>query len=146
MLPFIENVSLHFVELLPKEAARFESHAAALAGPVTITFLVTSPSLLCERLPSCAHTAREELPLLVIDDLHAAVLLDPKLADDDVMDAAGGVCPGVGFIVPLEEDREKLGGGRKKAHARLDTRLGSSSVMTPLGSASMLLPQNLILG
>jgi len=31
--PFIEDVALHFVELLPKEATGLEHHAASLAGP-----------------------------------------------------------------------------------------------------------------
>lgn len=38
----------------------------------------------------------------MIDHFHAAVLLDPQLAHDDVVHAAGGVCPGVGFVVPAE--------------------------------------------
>lgn len=41
--------------------------------------------------------------LLVIDHFHAAVLLNPKLTDNDVVHTAGGVCPGVGFVVPVEE-------------------------------------------
>ena len=44
--------------------------------------------------------------LLVIDHFHLAVLLDPKLAHDDVVDAAGGVCPGVRLVVPTQR-REK---------------------------------------
>ena len=38
--------------------------------------------------------------LLVIDHFHLAVLLDPKLAHDDVVDTAGGVGPGVRLVVP----------------------------------------------
>ena len=36
----------------------------------------------------------------MVDHLHVPVLLDPQLAHDDVVDAAGGVCPGVGLVVP----------------------------------------------
>lgn len=50
----------------------------------------------------CVHTERKCLLLLVIDHLHAAVLLDPQLTHDDVVHAAGGVGPGVGFVVPAE--------------------------------------------
>ena len=37
--------------------------------------------------------------LLVIDHFHAAILLNPKLTNDDIVDTTGGVCPGVGFII-----------------------------------------------
>lgn len=50
---------------------------------------------------------RREFLLLVIDDFHAAVLLNPKLTDDDVVDTAGGVCPGVGFVISAETKRQK---------------------------------------
>ena len=36
----------------------------------------------------------------VVDHLHVSILLDPQLAYDDVVDAAGGVSPGVGLVVP----------------------------------------------
>lgn len=35
----------------------------------------------------------------MIDHFHIAVLLDPKLTNNDIVDATGGVCPGVGFVV-----------------------------------------------
>lgn len=43
----------------------------------------------------------------MIDHFHAAVLLDPKLADDDVVDTTGGVCPGVCFIKSAETNEQE---------------------------------------
>lgn len=40
--------------------------------------------------------------LLVIDHFHIAVLLNPKLTNNDVVDTTGGVCPGVRFIISAE--------------------------------------------
>lgn len=40
--------------------------------------------------------------LLVIEHFHAAILLNPKLTDDNVVDATGGVCPGVRFVISTE--------------------------------------------
>lgn len=45
----------------------------------------------------------------MIDHFHVAVLLDPKLADDNIVYAAGRVSPGVGFIIPAERREEKNG-------------------------------------
>lgn len=48
------------------------------------------------------NTKRMGCVSLVIDHFHAAVLLDPELAHDDVVHAAGGVGPGVGFVMSAE--------------------------------------------
>lgn len=53
--------------------------------------------------------------LLVIDHLHAAVLLNPKLTDDDVVHTTGRVRPGVGFVVPVEKTAVDGGGKRDEA-------------------------------
>lgn len=39
--------------------------------------------------------------LPVVHDLHRAILLDPQLPDDDVVDTAGRVGPGVGLVVSV---------------------------------------------
>ena len=44
-----------------------------------------------------------ELLLLMIYDFHIAILLDPQLANDDVVDAACGVGPGIGFFVTMQD-------------------------------------------
>lgn len=44
--------------------------------------------------------ARLEAGAAVAHHLHGAVLLDPELAHDHVVDAAVHVCPGVGFPPP----------------------------------------------
>lgn len=83
-------------------------------------------SSLRDRLKTCvlSHTRTaksQERPLLVVDDLHVAVLLNPKLTHDDVVHTACGVRPGVGLIVPTETN---AGGqwGRKR-RLRLKTEL-----------------------
>lgn len=50
----------------------------------------------------CRHTKRRGgggFLLLVIEHFHAAVLLNPKLTNDDIVHTTGGVCPGVGLII-----------------------------------------------
>lgn len=50
----------------------------------------------------------------VVGDLHGPILLDPKLPDDDVVDAAVDVAPGVGFPVAREgEGQPRRGRGRE---------------------------------
>lgn len=46
----------------------------------------------------------KELLLLMVDDLHVAILLNPQLTHDDVVHTACGVCPGVGLIVSMEKN------------------------------------------
>lgn len=46
--------------------------------------------------------------LLVIDHFHVAVLLNPKLTNNDIVDTTGGVCPGVGFIISAETKKQKI--------------------------------------
>lgn len=46
--------------------------------------------------------------LLLIDHFHVSVLLNPKLADNDVVDAAGGVCPGVCFIISAQVKNQQV--------------------------------------
>ena len=53
-------------------------------------------------------TKRRESFLLVIYHFHTAILLNPKLTDNDVMDTAGGVCPGVAFIISAKKVKMKL--------------------------------------
>lgn len=50
---------------------------------------------------------RWQFQLLVIDHFHAAVLLNPKLTNNDIVDTTGGVCPGVGFIISAETKKQK---------------------------------------
>lgn len=57
---------------------------------------------------SAEREREKECPLLVIDHFHAAVLLDPQLTHDDVVDAAGGVGPGVGFIMSAEANKQTV--------------------------------------
>lgn len=66
--------------------------------------------------------AREPL-LLMVDDLHAAILLNPKLTDDDVVHTACGVCPGVGLIVSVEKNAWGQWGITQQVHSRLKTEL-----------------------
>lgn len=40
----------------------------------------------------------------MVDDLHVAILLNPKLTDDDIVHTTCGVCPGVGLIVSMEKN------------------------------------------
>lgn len=47
----------------------------------------------------------------MVEDFHVAVLLNPQLAHDDVVHAARGVGPGVGFVVPMEPSAESQWGG-----------------------------------
>lgn len=56
---------------------------------------------------SCAY-AKRGARLLVIDHFHVAVLLNPKLSNNDVVDTAGGVCPGVGFIISAEIEKQPV--------------------------------------
>lgn len=51
---------------------------------------------------------RRRFLLLVIDHFHAAVLLNPKLTNNDIVDTTGGVCPGVGFIISTETKKKKI--------------------------------------
>lgn len=60
----------------------------------------------------CKQTDRERhqekcflIFLLVIDHFHVAVLLNPKLPDNDVVDTTGGVGPGVGLIIPAQRKK-----------------------------------------
>lgn len=46
----------------------------------------------------------------MVDDLHVAVLLNPKLTHDDIVHAACGVCPGVGFVVSAEPNARSQSG------------------------------------
>lgn len=39
----------------------------------------------------------------MIDDLHGAVLFDPQFTDDDVVDAAVDVGPGVRLVPPTNQ-------------------------------------------
>jgi hypothetical protein len=38
----------------------------------------------------------------VVQDLHSPILLDPQLPKDDIVHTAGGIGPGVGFIVSVK--------------------------------------------
>lgn len=218
-IPFIEDVTLHFMELISKEATGLERHAASLSGPTTEwqavyqffhyspsaswgfqTFIILlfysncncptsapminklhlkvdqdstaqhrkkdidAPKSLCTWMHQGEHAFadKQDSWLLVIDNFHAAVLLNPKLTNNDVVDTTGRICPGVGFIISAEKKKKKQrvktwnnmrwhkaqreSNQTYKAVLRLCTHLGSSSVMSPLGSASMLFPQNLSLG
>lgn len=51
---------------------------------------------------------RRVFRLLVIDHFHVAVLLNPKLTNNDIVDTTGGVCPGVGFIISAETKKQKI--------------------------------------
>lgn len=89
----------------------------------------------------------------MVNYLHISVLLYPQLADNDVMNTTGGVSPGVGFIESRGRRQEKQktftpvpDSSTVVSDSTEDSHLGSSSVMTPFGSASTLLPQNLSLG
>lgn len=57
-------------------------------------------------------------PLLVVDDFHVAVLLNPQLAHDDIVHAACGVCPGVGFVVSTEAKAKSQWGIKKQAELK----------------------------
>lgn len=46
--------------------------------------------------------------LLVIDHFDVAVLLNPKLTDNDIVDTTSGVCPGVGFIISAGTNMKKV--------------------------------------
>lgn len=46
-------------------------------------------------------------PLLVIDHFNIAILLNPKLTNDDVMHTTGGVCPSISLIISAEVKRKK---------------------------------------
>lgn len=61
--------------------------------------------------------------VLVVDDFHVAVLLNPKLADDDIVHAACGVSPGVGFVVSMETNVWVGEGIRQPLHSWLKTNL-----------------------
>jgi hypothetical protein len=52
--------------------------------------------------------------LLVVNHLHVPILLDPQLAYDDVVNAAGGVSPGVGLVVPEQP------GPRESTHVSIE--------------------------
>lgn len=73
-------------------------------------------------LSHTTRTAKRQL-LLVVDDLHVAILLNPKLTDDDVMHTACGVCPGVGLVVSMETNAWGEWGVRQQVHSRLKTEL-----------------------
>lgn len=51
-----------------------------------------------------AQQNAKELLLLMVDDFHVAILLNPKLSDDDIVHATCGVCPGVRLIVSMEKN------------------------------------------
>lgn len=40
----------------------------------------------------------------MVDDFHVAILLNPKLTDDDIVHTTRGVCPGVGLTVSMEQN------------------------------------------
>lgn len=46
----------------------------------------------------------KELWLLMVDYFHVAILLNPKLTDNDIVHTTCGVCPGVGLTVPMEKN------------------------------------------
>lgn len=48
-IPFIQDVTLHFVELLPKEAAGLECNIASLPGPATPQLIIPFHSSLLAR-------------------------------------------------------------------------------------------------
>lgn len=50
----------------------------------------------------------DNLFLLVIDHFDVAVLLNPKLTDDDIVDTTSGVCPSVGFIISVGTNMKKV--------------------------------------
>lgn len=50
----------------------------------------------------------DNLFLLVIDHFDVAVLLYPKLTDDDVVHTTSGVCPSVGFIISAGTNMKKV--------------------------------------
>ena len=64
----------------------------------------------CTRKASLhTHVHRErDLFLLVVEHFHVAVLLNPKLANDDVVDTTSGVCPSVGFIISAETKKKPV--------------------------------------
>lgn len=66
---------------------------------------------------------KKAFALLVVDDFHVAVLLNPKLTHDDIVHAACGVCPGVGFVVSMEPSSKSQSGIREQAQRRLKGHL-----------------------
>lgn len=38
----------------------------------------------------------------MVEHFNVAILLNPELTNNDVVDTAGGVCPGVGFVISAE--------------------------------------------
>lgn len=65
----------------------------------------TPPSCASEcmrRTCICRHAKRRRFLLLVIEHFHAAVLLNPKLTNDDIVHTTGGVGPGVGLIISVK--------------------------------------------
>lgn len=71
-------------------------------------FMHPRRACICRQIDAQNSTKRSEFPLLVIDHFHAAVLLNPKLTDDDIVDTTGGVCPGVGFIISAETKKQRV--------------------------------------
>lgn len=66
---------------------------------------------------------KKAFALLVVDDFHVAVLLNPKLAHDDIVHAACGVCPGVGLVVPMEPKVKGQPGIKEQVRSRLERHL-----------------------
>lgn len=128
--------------------SRSTPHCRAQKQRVSVHVNEPDEKAFADKQGTQSSTKRWEFLLLVIDHFHAAVLLNPKLTNNDVVDTTGGVCPGVCFVISAETWKQK---GKDKSNMRRlkeskCTHLGSSSVMSPLGSASMLFPQNLSLG
>lgn len=93
--PFVLNVALDFVQLFTEKSAGFKTEHALLTGTEGDTQYSSSS-------PHCDLTwyrnRSAESP--VVHHFHVAVLLDPKLTHDDVVNAARRVCPCVGLVVP----------------------------------------------
>ena len=103
------------MELFAEEAAGFECQATPLTGPVTDNRERSCQHMNAHRRNKAGQIkgtgrwwSKAFSTLLVIDHFHLAVLLDPKLAHDDVVDTAGWVCPGVRLVMPTQRgEREE---------------------------------------
>lgn len=96
------------------------------------------------------HCNDKGIALLVVYHFHVPILLNPKLTNNDVVDTTSGVRPGIGFIISAEVDNQPVSIQLTHWECLIRetdwTHLGSSRVMVPFGSASILLPQNFSLG
>lgn len=64
--------------------------------------VVTRRRPVLHAVPCCAVLCSASACSPVVNHLHVAVLLDPELAHNDVVNAACGICPCVGFVVAAD--------------------------------------------